>query len=223
MKTVLKLAHCIALATVLLAASAMADTISTTCPPDLVNDGIAVTPGCPGLTYRVIVEPSTFFVSANDNPISQGICLDGGTGDCDDNDIWANGMILVNANGTDEVFLTYGGHISALTNHLFLGSIEVDAAHPGPMDAGAFAPGTILPFSELTGQGIVYFSNPLLNPQGVNEFYMSQQANQRLTPSPELESVLSVGVGVFMLALFRKLRIGAGVLRSRLAQDWPLL
>src|ERR1700677_2368558 len=125
-----------------------------TCGPNLTTDGIAVQAGCPGNTYQIIVEPSTFFISFNDNPISQGILSNGYTGDGDVNDAWVTGTITTtNTPGADLVTAQWGGAVASLQNTIFIGDIGISVSSPGPGLVGGFAVGVDLPISALAGDG----------------------------------------------------------------------
>ncbi len=163
-----------------------------TCGPNLTTDGIAVFAGCPGNTYQVVVEPSTFFISFNDNPVSQGILPNGYTGDGDVNDAWVTGVIMTTSNPLlDEVTVTWGGALSGWTNEIFIGLTGTDAVSPGPNFVGNFAVDTDLPVTALAGNGDIYFGDSSLNPSGALYFYESQTVS---TPEPGIMLLTALGL-----------------------------
>ena len=178
----------------------------TTCPPSFTTDGIEVTPGCPGLTYQIVIEPSSFLVAFNDNPIGEGLLNNNATGDGDVNDIWVTGLIIpTHVAGIDAVFVKYGGALASWANEIAIGSDIVDAAVPGPSFAGLFAVGSTLPIQGLAGDGVTYFGDASQNPDGATYFYETQTPFCA-TPEPEAIWMLVGGLALIMCAKSRQNR-----------------
>ena len=206
MKTMNLIIFAFAISTLSLMANASPVTV---CPPSFTMDGIEVTPGCPGLTYQVIVEPSTFLVALNDNPLSEGIASDGATLDADFNDGWITGLILDTSNPHyDAVYITWGGALSDWSNSISVGHATADAEHTSAEFAGLFAVGSTLLISATTGDGEKYYSNPNWNPGGVDHFYESQVLSDPLCNTPEPASLWFIGAGMVILGLFIKQQRG---------------
>ncbi len=192
------------------------------CPPNFVIDSIAIPIGCPNLLYRVTVEPSTGLIAVNDNPLSQGLNSNGGTGDGDFDDGSVQFYIIPVSLGFDTVYVSWYAALSNQANSIEINGFTFNAANemlsPGYFPVGTFAVGTELDFVEITQDGHIYDS--LRTDQGANWFveYQHFTGETGLTGVPEAGSFLLIG-GVFvMLALFSKVRLWAGVLRSRYPQ-----
>jgi hypothetical protein len=182
----------------LLFALAVSASPAFVCPPSFAQDGIPVTATCPGNSYQIVVEPSTFIVSFNDNSLSQGIGQDGFTGDGDFNDAWIFGLITPGPTPQlDQVWISWGGALSAWHNEMFIGTTEIDAStQPSTQYAGLFAAGNILPISAVAGDGTQYFGDPAFNPGGVDHFWEAQTFAQAC---PEPSAVWLGAAGLLAL------------------------
>ena len=174
-------------------ASTMYEIDPSPCPPNFQVDSIAIPAGCSNLTYRVIAEPSVGLVAINDNPVSEGICTNGGTGDCDFNDGSVYYQITPSATaGLEDVSITWDGALSAWTNYIGLGDIRVGAAICCTFYAGAFPEGSPLDFVAYAQDGNVYDS--LRTDQGADWFWVSQSF--ATSGTPEIGTILLVFAGL---------------------------